>query len=217
MRWFKELQRFFFTPFNPVQVKKSSRLYYLIGFGLFVSIFLMIFQPFGMRSIEYPYKLVYFFMYGPITSFAIIINYVFLPKFFHFLYKEKNWNFLKEIIYTLWTLFLIAVFNWQYSIILLPKSEVPLDFIDFLWYTIAVGLIPMTVFAFLSERKHLREHLGISINEVLYKTNGKDPEQLLLFEIHVAPPIVITAGNFLCIKSIGNYSQIFYKSDHEVK
>ena len=99
-------------PFNPS--KKRAVLNALI-FGLFIFLFLTLFQPFGLNNYQSETKTLELAGYGLVTSTLLIFNtYLFsivLPNW----YTEKKWTVGKNILFTIWVLFMIGLGNLLYS------------------------------------------------------------------------------------------------------
>jgi len=84
-------------------------------FGLFVFLFLLIFQPFGINMWQSSYKVLRLMGYGLITSSVLIANSIIIETIFKSWFKEEKWTVWKEILWTLWTVLLIGTLNLLYS------------------------------------------------------------------------------------------------------
>ncbi len=77
-------------------------------FGLFIYLFLISFQPFGIKDIDNSKQLIVF-GYGLITLLIMLVNFLGLPVLFKSLFKLEDWNILKELLFVIWNIVLIRV------------------------------------------------------------------------------------------------------------
>jgi hypothetical protein len=189
------------------------------GFGAFISLFITVFQPFGLFKLDLPNKFLYLFMYGPLTSIVLIINYLLLPKLFRFIYKENTWNVYKELLYSVWTIFFISVLNWYYTrIIAYGNEEVPGLFVFFL-ITGSIGIIPMVLSSLILERRSFRQELGSSISEYTNEiVKQKEWDNIKRIKLSLnRNKLMIFEDELICVQSLGNYCNFYYLRDNELK
>lgn len=80
--------------------------------SLFVTSFLVIFQPFGLGTIENQLKLYIFIGYGAITFLILIFDLNLIPKLFKQFFDEKNWTVGKNLLFIFIILFTIGLGNF---------------------------------------------------------------------------------------------------------
>ncbi len=197
---------------------KSKEIYLSsIGFGLFVAVFLMIFQPFHLFEIKSSYKYLLIFLYGPLTTLVILFFYSFLPAILKPIFNI--WNNLKELVYSFVVIFGISLCNWLYTGLLAKESSQYPSLLGFFFITLAVGLFPMIFYALYNERKAMKNRL---------KTLGdSEPDSGISNLVKVKSQVSIVTENnqslnidadhFFCVKSLGNYCSVFFLEDGIVK
>lgn len=95
----KTINEYVTMPFNkmnqwllaPFPFFESSKIKWIVSivFGLFIFLFLLTFQPFGISEV-YPNKLLYLARFGLITTLILIISLVVLPLILPQFFKTKN-------------------------------------------------------------------------------------------------------------------------------
>ena len=126
-------------------------------FGLFVFLFLLIFQPFGLREVS-P-KVLILLGYGGITSFVLWFLNFLLPKLSPGFYAEHRWVVWKEIVYILTAILLIALLNLVYSWLLGFFNLNFLNFLAFIGITLSLGVFPVTISVLIKYYSALRQNV----------------------------------------------------------
>ena len=54
----------------------------IVSISLFIGLFILIFQPFGLSRVNGTYKFVFLLGYGLVTFFVLVVNVVFVQKLF---------------------------------------------------------------------------------------------------------------------------------------
>ena len=120
-----------------------------IFFGLFIFLFLLTFQPFGIPEV-YPNKLLYLAGFGLITTLILIISLVVLPLIFPHLFENQKWNVVKQILLLLIITLVIAGINYEYSHRFLSAIHIQTpNLLNFIFITFSVALIPITFLVFI--------------------------------------------------------------------
>ena len=83
----------------------------ILGFGLFVMLFIVFFNG-DAEGVDHPLVILGF---GLITMSAMVINRFLLPWMIPRLFVEERWTVIREIVFHLWTLFLIAFGNLLFA------------------------------------------------------------------------------------------------------
>jgi hypothetical protein len=189
---------------NDRSASEKIRRSFLIG--LFIAVFLIVFQPFGISSWKAPYKEVYLSGFGLVTflclllmRFAVVGN---LPGVF----DEARWTIGKEILLNLAFLLLVTSGNFVYLFLI---GVTGLSFAHFVWNfltVVCIGVFPL-IFGIISNyRRELRKYASlipvarqqaVEQNIVLTAENGKDQ-------------MAITTRDLLFIESADNYSKLVF-------
>lgn len=137
-RFLEVLQRPFPRPENP-----RTRVVMAVGTGVFVALFLLFFQPFGLHAMPASMML-HVAGFGAVTTVCMLIMYFALPKVVPTWYREETWIVGREIIDALMTVVLIGFGNTFYTA---WAFNMPITVGTLLTYqviTAAVGVFPST-------------------------------------------------------------------------
>ncbi len=205
-------------PFPFIETNKSRFLISIL-FGLFVFLFLISFQPFGIKDIDKNKHLI-ILGYGVITSVIMLVNFFVFPFFLKATFNLGNWNILKEFLFILWNIVIISFCNWKYNLIANDGTLLQHSLFSFVAITISVGIFPTIFLIFFTERN-------------LYKKNN-DKAKILTsgieaYKKQVSKNNIVTINSdtqkdsfsgeissILYVASEGNYSQVFYKVNNSV-
>jgi len=83
-------------PFNS-NIKHNVKVILAIGFGLFL--FLLLFEPFGLDSVNEEKKTYIIAGFGIITGMILTLNLLIIPSVLPLLFKEENWKIKKEVVW----------------------------------------------------------------------------------------------------------------------
>lgn len=201
---------------HPLISKTTPRLLFSFGIGLFVYIFLNIFNPFDFNSFTKEENLYFKILYTSISIIVILTNFFILPLIFSHFFNAKTWKIYKEIFVNLEVYFIIAVLIWMlsdYSSFYNKKSN--FDFLFFLKSVFYVGIIPsgfyiiIELLLYKSKKTAIQENLPNKINNEidLIKIIGENKKEA--FELPL--------NDLIYINSEKNYSSIFYLQNGKIK
>lgn len=186
-----------------------------------ILIFLFLLQPFGLQDI-YLFKRIWVILgYGLLTLFIVLFNQFILPKIFPPFFKEENWTLLSQILWLLWNTLMIAFINFYYSsfIFNLPiRTEV---FFLFLLYTLLVAVFPLSIISVISYNIFLKNNLvkielhNKKLNQILQSQKLED--KFIISSANAKEKINISFSTFLFMESVGNYIDVWYLEDNQVK
>lgn len=188
------------------------------GAGLFVALFLLIFQPFGSASWDDPRKPYILAGYGLVTFGCLLLVGPLFPFFFKNFFDEKNWTVGREILWNLIIIVFIAFGNLAYSTWTLGE-----DFSNvFVWLgiTAAVGIIPSTVITLLSYTRLLRKYATADLrvgNHEPETTALPRPEVLTFTAENEKDALTLAVDDLLFIESADNYSEIVFLQNEKRK
>jgi hypothetical protein len=144
--------------------------------------------------------------------FSVGFNQYVIPRIFPFLFKEKYWTILFQIIWLLWNIIFVAILNFYYSFYLIETSVDLKTFSVFVVYTLVIGIFPVIILTILTHNRLLKNNLkrASELNKELYtKTSRKKSnEELTLFASNRKDKVHLTISNLLFIESFGNYITI---------
>jgi hypothetical protein len=166
----------FKKPFREVDTSKK-KLISIFVFGLFIFLFLFFFKPFDLGQLRSDQRLFISFGFGLVTTFMLFIfKYLLEPVII-----KSNWTLGKNIIWDIFIALCIGVANYLYVNIIFHQTFVFKYLLFFIWVTILVGSIPVTISYFITFNRIYRSAL---------KKAAIEPEEILR-----ESEVVIRAGN----------------------
>jgi len=214
------------NPF-PFEQSVKKRLLIIVLFGVFVSFFLLYFQPFNIYKHNYPYKTLIIGGYGFVTMVVMFVVYFIFPIVLPSYFNEKNWTIIKELLSILITIILITIANIIYFLIFNDKMTeiinlkiIVLTFIS----TIIIGFFPSLVMGliyyniqtakYLKKSSELNHQLQITLQNNELRT--KD-DKIITFNSQNKSKIQVMPEDLLCIEANDNYVEFYYKTNQGIK
>lgn len=194
-------------PFNAsiISALRSALLY-----GVFVFLFLYIFQPFGLGNYNHPDKIWHLIGYGFVTfaclSSSNIIGLIIFPNQFN----EQGWTVGKNIMYTTWMFFYIGVGNLLYSHAM-GFFHLSLEtFIKFQVLTILVGIFPVSLITVFLYNKKLKESLT-SAQELNHSIHPTEPskQEITIPSKNQSDDLKLSLDQLLYAKAEENYIEFY--------
>lgn len=212
---------------QPYPVNNESILQFrrAILIGLFVGLFLLAFQPFGISEWETPYKTLKVLGFGAITFVITLLSFVSWPRLFPHLFAEKSWTVGHEILVITINVLLIAVVNRLYLQGLMgPGQESGLGWTEMIVVTFLISIFPITGLVLLNYITQLKKyvqsaaelpvHTHFSDNPRTENVKVKPKESIrpviTLIADNDKDKLVLTADELFCIESSDNYCTVFY-------
>ncbi|UCC43698.1 MAG: LytTR family transcriptional regulator DNA-binding domain-containing protein [Candidatus Zixiibacteriota bacterium] len=190
--------------------------------GIFVLLFLGIFQPFGLSRV-WP-ELKYYLIVGySATCFVVLfLNFHFIPKLLPRVFDEQRWTVLKRMIWQLWLVFAVGTGNFLFACcfnLFYDFYQLDLDFFLYLQLiTLLIAIIPIVVVNLLRQNYELRKNLQASqeITARLETIAARDEmprdkasRDIVLTAENEKDRFMIPADSFLFAQSEGNYTRVF--------
>ena len=181
----------------------------IIPISLFIGLFIIVFQPFGLSDLESDYKFLILTGFGLVTFIILILNLILIPSLLPGIFKEEKWTVLKELFFLLWILFTVGLGNLLYSSWTMEFRLTISNILIFQSYTLAIGIIPITFLTLFKQNYLKRKNMASAgqLSSVLDKRNSENNEALL---IRIASDnekdgLSVNVHDLLFIKSDGNY------------
>lgn len=185
-------------------------------FGSFVFTFLIVFQPFDLDQIE-THKTAFIAGYGLITFFCTWVVFSICP-FILSAYID-NWSVSDALKLAMFIILMISMINWWYSATIgkniFLTSHSPFDF---LFFTLAVGCIPVSIFILISERALFLKNHNIALKfteDISHKPIHNDTQNIKLGSLDSS--FFVDIEHIICLKAEGNYVNIFYYNDNSLR
>lgn len=150
------------SPYSPRLNTYKTYLY----IGIFVALFVLVFQPFGMHAFDSNFKWLILLGYGGIvflfSSFILFLLYQFHPKWL----EAQSWTIGKQLILTFLVIFSVNLGIYYYSILLGIYSNTSISsFLIFFLFTLIISFFPIIgtglltyIFTLKQEVKELKEY-----------------------------------------------------------
>ena len=199
----------------------ENRWRIILSISLFIALFILVFQPFGISNYTGEYKHLFESGYGVVTLIVLIIDLFVFPLFLEDWFLSQKWTVLKQMIWQLWILFSIGLGNFLYSSIFLQFSNGFQAFLIYQFYTLVVGVLPILIITILHQNALLSENLKLA-NEMNGDLTGFNVLQVPDEKVRISAEnnkdkIEINQSDFIYIGSTGNYIQVFYLVKNELK
>ncbi|MBU1820506.1 MAG: LytTR family transcriptional regulator DNA-binding domain-containing protein [Bacteroidetes bacterium] len=199
---------YFRQPYPRAQPTLRGSLLTAAGAGAFVSIFLIVFQPFGSANWNHPHKLLLLAGFGAVTFVALLLIGFIGPRVFRSWYSEKNWTVGKEIFHNVVVILVITVGNILYTESISIGSISPAALLAWIGITLAVGIIPATVITLLNYTRLLRQYATTGFR--IEATGASGSDQLTLMAENEKDSLTLTTQSLLYIESADNYAEVVY-------
>jgi len=189
--------------------------------GLFISFFLVLFEPFGLSSFQNKYRLYYEIGYGVVTSLTLLVHYFAFPFLFQKEFIDSKWTVKKQIVWQIWILFSIGFANFLYSSFFFHFLNNIKAFLYYQFYTLSVGIIPVVVITVWNNNRLLARNLKIAnaynTDFAANTTSLPREEKVCLMAENSKDKLDVNSSDLIYITSTGNYIQVFYQTEKNLK
>jgi hypothetical protein len=193
-----------------------------VFFGLFLSLFLVVFTPFGLDVFAYD-RFYIILGYGLISYLTIALNdligYNLAPRVF----SEPDWKVYHQIAWGVWHLFLLGVGNLIYGFLV---GAFPLTLYSFLkieLYVLACSIIPVMGITILRQNYLLKQNTNRAedINRDIQegKSHPAEPvDRLIRFAAENSKNYFeVNLSSIISISSQDNYVEFVFKNGNKVQ
>lgn len=213
----------------------SRQLRKALIIGLFIGLFLLIFQPFGLTLWKTPNKSLKIMGFGVITFVITAFNFTVWPLLFPKQFSDKQWTVGREILLVTANILLIAIANRLYLGWLINEAYISdLGWPGMILATFLVGLFPVTAVVLLNYIAQLKKYSGLAAELPVYATHSvgatdSQPDSAIKrtrekpFDTHLTlvadnekDTLTFSAANLLFIESTDNYCTVVYLKDGPV-
>lgn len=216
------MRSFLFQPY-PFGSSIAHKLRICAGIGLFITLFLALFQPFGLHELA-PQQLWLHALWFGLVSFLISgLLQAGLPRLLPGVFAEEHWKSWKEILHLLLILLCVSGGNFLLMQQLYPTNASFRSFGHVLWITVQVGIFPVVFVVFMKQLLLYRRYAAEAL-----QVNRQLKEPMVLHDevvpAAVPPAKVLLVGEghkerlelalqaLLFISSSDNYIRVVYSS-----
>jgi hypothetical protein len=198
----------------------ENRWRIILSISLFVSLFILIFQPFGISNYTGEFKPLFEAGYGIVTFIVLIIDLFLFPLFLDEWFDSQKWTVFKQMIWQVWILFSIGLGNFLYSSLFLRFTDGLNAFLTFQFYTLVVGIIPILIITILHQNSLLSKNLKLAgeMNADLLSEELLSPdEKVRIMAENNKDKLEINLSDFSYLSSTGNYVQVYFLVNNELQ
>lgn len=217
--------RFLKQPF-PYKTTRYSKPRAIITITVFVFLFMLIFQPFGLRYLGSDGLILRIAEYVAFIFLVLCFNILLLPMLFSDFFSDENWTIFKNIMFTLFNFAVVGFCSLFYAHV---RGQVQLilgNFLHFEFYTVLIGGLPVAFLVLLNHVHILRQHLKTAekLNKSLQLTSpGKgysdlsDCRLITLTAENGKDMKTFDADSLVLFTSADNYAIIFTEHENRIK
>lgn len=221
---FSKIRVFLRQPF-PYYLSLTRILFFSFMTGLFVSVFLLIFKPFGSGAYILEGRAWILWGYGFVTFLILLVDMLVWPAVFPGFFNETKWNVAKGIGFQFWHIISIGAANFLYAALVGEKEIRLLAIPGYLLQALAVGFFPITIGIFSIQSILLKKYAESTqrLNDNILALEGRtaEPEknpQIVAFSSEGGKEEVeIRLQDILFIKSADNYVEIYRTENDKIK
>jgi len=214
---------------KPYPLEKTPKfvIFNFLAIGLFVSLFLLIFQPFGSSVYIQEGRSWVLWVYGLIAGLVLLFNLLLLPRMFPRFFNESKWNIIKQICFMFWHIISIGISNLIFSHIITERELSLFSVVRFIFEALAIGFFPIIISVFSMNNYYLKKYITSTktMNKKIASfssTNQKEKEAeelpgIVLTSETGKEEIVVNLNNLLFIKSIENYIEVYLAEGDKIK
>lgn len=208
-------------PYPHNNLTKRQWLLTSAGTGLFVSLFLVFFQPFGSSQWQDPRKPLILGGYGLVTFICVASFSYTIPRWFKKWYSENNWTVGREITWTVLMILLITLGNLLYGQWLWGNFFSLRSMLFWIGITASIGTIPATVITLLNYNRLLRKYstgsLLVKSVEATIINNAAQQDEIRLTAENEKDTLILMSQELLFIESADNYSEVVFWKDNKIQ
>ncbi|HEC42199.1 MAG TPA: LytTR family transcriptional regulator [Bacteroides sp.] len=199
-----------------------NRWVVIVSISLFISFFMVVFQPFGLQNLTPDRKSFLLAGYGLVTFIVLSVNMIILPRVFPRIFIEERWTVLREVFWLLWIVVTISIGNYIYSDVLTIVHWVGIKgLLIFVLFTFAIAIIPITGVTILSYNRLLKKNLKASqeLNDSIEgneTSRVQDDNMLIITSENRSQKLETFASNMICIESEGNYVNVWFIEEGKI-
>ena len=218
----------FRQPF-PHNTSWQSGLTTAIGFGAFISIFLLVFRPFELDKVPRSLLIKSSVIFGLVTFSCIFVPNFFLNYFFPRIFSEEKWTTGKQIIHMGVVVILVGLVNYLLSPLLFDTELTWKKAFYYQGIAIAVGLLPIVIYTLYVQNHWLHQFKqeAASIQKKLEQKRVSElPEtqipasaanEGIIFEgDNQAEKKIINANHLFYIEAASNYIKLFFEQKEKL-
>ncbi|HEV7329819.1 MAG TPA: LytTR family DNA-binding domain-containing protein [Flavisolibacter sp.] len=219
MEYLPAMRSFLQQPY-PFSDNAGRKLVVCGGVGLFIALFLAMFEPYGFDELRASQKWLHALSFGAVTFLIASFFQIAVPLLFPKLFREEGWRSWKEIVYLLITTAVVGAANYGLMLYLYPQNMALANFFRAQLITLQVGIFPICFIVFMKQmllyRRFATEARAVTddIQEEGYPQTATHPEPvqtIVLRGDNQKEEVRLLPENLLFLSSADNYVTVHYR------
>lgn len=200
----------------PLMENTNEKIWISVSFAVFIYLFLLLFQPFGVADIEtsIPVYLLGFFF---VTLLVMLFSLLALPKIFPQVFEQEKWVIKKSILFYSIMVLCIGILNWFYHNYWNQGIHTNIGLGYFMLITFAIGVFPSAFLVLISEKYLHKKHQDIAITmekNIINAHKATISKEIIFLNSETEKvKFAINIQDLICIKSEGNYITVYFLDD----
>lgn len=148
-----------FTAPYPCDFSFSTPLRVGLVSGIFIFLFFLFLQPFGLAALPDPVRLFLYAGYGFLCLILIALNSIIGPRLFPRLFREEKWTIAKHLIFGTWIILTIGLACFLFTKRVFESAGISLKSLHLMMVVggaLAIGAIPFTIMTLIDLNMLLR-------------------------------------------------------------
>ncbi len=199
-------------PFND-DLKYNAKIIFIISIAVFL--FLIIFQPLDLNKLSFDDKVISLTGIVIVTFVSLTINLMLVPSLLPKILNNGKWVIWKEVLWTVWSLFLISIgYIVYYRIIGLALFDVGVGTIIKI---LLLGSLPITFLITINLdrlRKHYRKN-ALALNIKIEEKQTISSQEVVFDSEYLKDTLTVKVAQIINISSAGNYIEVFWIDDNQ--
>ncbi|NIR46973.1 LytTR family transcriptional regulator [candidate division KSB1 bacterium] len=204
----------------PLSVSFSKNLFFIAGFSIFVTLFLILFQPLGLSRFQHPNKNFLLMGVGGVCFLVLSANTYLVPKTLRKAFVADKWKVGREIVWDAWlclsTIFVLAIYWASVTGITLTFKYLMLYTLNSLVFTVFFMPFCVMLNTIRLMRKKLQRAEEIS-RRLQTMPNALENKTIELHSETGKERLKLRADRLLFIQSCDNYANIVRKRNGKVE
>ncbi len=195
------------------------KLFLSFGAGIFISSFLIFFEPFGIANWQNPQKNLLLLGFGIITTITMLFIYFGIQRLFPKFFQEEQWTVGREIFMVALNFCSITAINILYSQHYFSNGFNLLGFISMIIYTFVLGVFPATAIILINYIYYLKQYSKPPQPSHLPEKHSihDESDEINLIAENGKDKIQLNTDSFYYIESSDNYSTVVFKQKDDFK
>ncbi len=206
-------------PYSPNNTKRLRKATFM---GVFVFLFLLGFQPFGLN--EYTGGIVKLTLgYGLTCFIVMVILNMAIPTIFNNYFSEEKWTVGKQISWSLINVSFIGLANLLYSNFVGIANFSIISLVSFEVYTIAIAIFPLLLFVITNYKRlsskfeKSAELINSSIQQVQASIKTNKTNLITIDSENISESLSLRVDDLIYIQSSDNYITVYFFHDDKIR